>query len=158
MSAINAENFSEYRKQLEELGANLSKCAQSAVSQMANVGMKTTVKNTPVGDYSKNVSFVTSDGKVVTFKTGYKKIGGTLRRGWKKDATHKEGNDWVSGYSNSTSYAMYVNAGHRIVSKGITWGFVKGKRMLEQGMNEAQRQMHAIFEAKITGVKQKGGW
>lgn len=152
-----AENYSQYRKQLEELDADLSKCSQSVVSQMANVGMATTVKNTPVGQYPNMVSFMTSDGKVVTFKV-HKKVGGTLRRGWKKTATHKDGNDWVSGYSNNVSYAMYVNAGHRIVSKGVTWGFVKGKRMMEQGMNEAQRQAHTIFEAKIAEVKQKGGW
>nr|WP_319488478.1 HK97 gp10 family phage protein [uncultured Caproiciproducens sp.] len=158
MSDINfAENYSKYRKQLEELGADLSKCAQSVVSKMADVGMKTSIKATPVGQYPSQVSFITNDGKIVTFKV-HKKIGGTLRRGWKKDATRKEGKDWISGFSNNVAYAIYVNGGHRIVSHGITWGYVPGKRMLEQGQNEAERQAPAIFEAKIAEIKQKGGW
>jgi len=158
MSAINAENYSQYRKQLEELGANLSRCAQTVTSQVSEIGMKIAKLNTPVGRYDKNVSFVTTDGKVVNFQTHSKKVGGTLRRGWKKDATHKEGTDWVSSFSNNTSYAMYVNAGHRIVSDGITWGYVKGVRMMEQGMNEAQKQTSRIFENEITKVKANTGF
>lgn len=135
-------NFEQYRKQLQQLGADLDECALHVVNQMTNVGMTTTVKNTPVGQYPP----------------GSGKVGGTLRRGWAKDSAHRVGNGVESRYYNNVYYGMYVNNGHRIVSKGVTTGFVKGKRMLEQGIDAAKRQSGAIFNEEIKRVKQKGGW
>ncbi len=54
---------------------------------------------------------------------------------------------------------MYVNNGHRTVTRdGKSVGYVKGKRMLEQGTDEARRQMEGIFQEEIARVKRKGGW
>ena len=152
-------DFSQFRAALVELGADLDKSAQHVVSQMANVGLNVTKKNTPIGDYSGDVYFITEWGKPVHFKVHSGKVGGTLRRGWKKTATHKEGNDWVSGFNNNVVYAIYINNGHRVVSRwGETTGFVKGKRMLEQGIDAAKQQTESIFNNEIAKVKAKGGW
>jgi len=136
-------NFSQYRAALVALGADLDNSAQHVVSQMANVGMTVTKKNTPVGVYP------TKSGKV----------GGTLRKGWQKGIAYKAGNGWESSYANNVYYGLYVNNGHRIVNKsGETTGYVQGKRMLEQGIDEAKRQSDTIFNNEIQRVKNKGGW
>lgn len=129
----NAQNFAQFRKKLEELKADLDESARRVVSQMADVGLSTAIKNTPV-------------------KSGY------LRRSWLKSHTFKLGKDWQSGYANSVEYGLYVNNGHRIVVKDKTVGYVKGVRMLEKGMDEARRKNESLFNAEIQRIKQKGGW
>lgn len=153
------QNFAEFRAKLVQLGADLDKSSKRIVSQMANTGLAVTKKNTPVGKYSEYVFFYTEWGKPVQFKTNDEKVGGTLRKGWHKDRAFKVGRDWQSGYTNNVDYVTYVNNGHRIVSRwGETTGYVKGKRMLEQGMNAAKQQTGAIMQDEIDKVKQKGGW
>lgn len=141
MNQQNKQNFDHFRKQLEMLGADLDASARRVVSQAADVGLIITKKNTPVGQYK--------DGRQ----------GGTLRRGWLKKPVYKAGSAYVSGYFNNVEYALYVNNGHRIVTRdGKTVGYVKGVRMLEQGTDEARRQMEGIFQEEIARVKRKGGW
>ena len=191
MNAQNRKNFAKFREQLNDLCADLDDSARRIASQMADVGQGVTKKNTPVGNYERQVSFTTKRGKKVTFNSGYKNIskkaaeestatkkrfrledgrtvsftvsgkknGGTLRRGWIKSKTRKAGNSWVSGYANNVDYAIYVNNGHRTVNKdGATVGYVKGVRMLEQGIDEARRQTESLFRAEITRVKNKTGF
>lgn len=141
MSSENEQNFAHFRKLLEQLGTDLDDSAQRVVTQMAGVGMAVTKKNTPVGDYPAG------------------EVGGTLRKGWRKGATLKVGNGYESSYANNVYYGLYVNNGHRIVGKdGATVGYVKGKRMLEQGVDAAKRQNETLFRNEIARVKQKGGW
>jgi len=133
-------NFSQYRAALVELGADLDNSAKRVVSQMADVGLKVTKKNTPTNQ----------DPHIV---------GGTLKKGWHKGQTLKVGNGYESSYANNVYYGLYVNNGHRIVNKsGETTGYVQGKRMLEQGIDEAKRQSDTIFNNEIQRVKNKGGW
>jgi hypothetical protein len=140
---MSEQNFAQFKAALIKLGADLDESAERIISQMADIGLATTKKNTPVGKYS----------------AGSGKIGGTLRRGWMKDKSLKVGCNWQSGYSNNVEYGMYVNNGHRIVGKGgTTIGYVKGKRMLEQGINEARRQNETLMRNEIERVKQKDGW
>lgn len=137
----NAKNFERYRKQLEMLLADTDESAKRVVSRMTDLGLNVTKKNTPVGQYT--------DGRQ----------GGTLRRGWLKTPTCKAGKAFISGYANNVEYGIYVNNGHRIVSRdGRTTGYVKGKRMLEQGIDTARRNTEQIFNAEIARVKRKGGW
>ncbi|MDR2932888.1 MAG: HK97 gp10 family phage protein [Oscillospiraceae bacterium] len=158
---INRQNFARFREQLLQAGGECDESARRVVSRMADVGLAETKKNTPVGVYDKEVIFVAKKPRlrIVQFTTSFKKQGGTLRRGWLKSKTRKAGNSWVSGYENSVEYAIYVNNGHRVVNKDkITVGYVKGVRMLEQGMNEARRQAESLFRLEIQRVKNKTGF
>ena len=152
-------DFSQFRAALVELGADLDKSAQRVVGQMASTGLNVTKKNTPVGDYSGDVYFFTEWGKAVHFKAHSTKVGGTLRKGWLKSITYKNGTTWESGYANNIDYGLYVNNGHRTVNRwGETTGYVKGKRMLEQGIDATKRQTESLFNNEIAKVKAKGGW
>ncbi len=162
VAAENARAAAEFRKRLESLMGDFDESGKRIVNQMAAVGMDETVENTPTGDYSRMVSFVIKSGKHagkrVEFMTSYAKVGGTLKRAWQKSKTQKVGNAWVSGYSNPTDYAVYVNNGHRIVVKGVTVGFVEGKHMLEIGMRAAEKALPAIYNAEIARIKRKSGF
>ena len=136
-------NFDEYRKKLEELGADLNESAQRVLSQMNAKGKEVTVKNTPVGKYP----------------AGSGKQGGTLRHGWLDGGTKRVGNGFESKYYNNTYYAGYVNDGHRVVNRRHeTVGYVEGVRMLEQGQTAAKQSADSIFNAEIRRIKGKGGW
>lgn len=138
---MSEQNFAQFRASLVALGADLDDSARRIVSNMADVGLNVTKKNTPVGQYSGG------------------KVGGTARRGWIKSKALKVGNGWESGYSNNVYYVIYVNNGHRIVGKnGVIKGYVKGKRMLEQGMDAARQQNETLFRNEIARIKAKGGW
>lgn len=161
-AAANTRAMADFRKQLEALFGDFDESAKRVVTRMAAVGMDETVKNTPVGVYSPVVSFVVKSGKhagrVVTFTTGIKKQGGTLKKAWIKTSTRKVGSAWISGYSNSTPYAIYVNEGHRIVVKGETVGFKEGRHMLEIGMRAAEKALPSIAAAEIARIKRKSGF
>lgn len=161
-AATNARAMAEFRKQLENLFGEFDESARRIVSRQADTGMAETVKNTPVGVYSGTVSFIIKHGKhagkEVTFTTGYTKQGGTLKRAWSKMPVRKVGNAWVSGYTNPTHYAGYVNNGHRIVVGGETVGWVEGKHMLEIGMRKAEKELPAILNAEISRIKRKSGF
>ncbi len=162
VAAENARAMADFRKRLESLLGNFDESAKRVVNRMAAVGMAETVKTTPVGVYSPEVSFVVKSGrnvgKTVRFTTGIKRQGGTLKKAWAKTPTHKVGNAWVSGYANPTAYALYVNNGHRIVVKGATVGFVEGKHMLEIGMRAAEKALPSIANAEIARIKRKSGF
>lgn len=155
----NERNFAKFKAQLQALSADLDESAKRVVSQMANVGLAVTKENTPTGDYKSYVSFITKTGKKVEFKRKVTPIGGTLKKSWKRLAVHCTKNGYSAGYFTNVLYALYVNNGHRVVNKeGVTVGYVVGKRMLEQGINEARRQTETLFNQEIARVKRKGGW
>lgn len=152
------QDYKQFRAALEKLGADLDESAKRVVTGMRDVAHNVTVKNTPVGDYPNTVSFTTRTGEQVTFEVSHKQ-GGTLRRGWKRNRAKKVGKVWESGLFNNTEYGLFVNNGHRIVNKdGATVGYVKGERMLEQGIDAARRQSESLFRQEIARVKQQGGW
>lgn len=161
-AAINARAMEAFRKELESLLGNFDESAKRVVTRMAAVGFSETVKNTPVGVYSSTVSFIIKRGnhagKEVRFTTGYTKQGGTLKKAWAKSVTRKVGNAWVSGYVNPTSYAGYVNDGHRIVVEGATVGWVEGKHMLEIGTRAAEKALPSLLNAEIARIKRKSGF
>lgn len=161
--SINSENCRRFREQLEALGADFDESARRIVSQIANAGMNETVKTTPVGKYPGGglVVFRTRDGRDVSFHSSKAPSqGGTLRKRWRKKRVRKSGGAWESGYTNNTSYALYVNNGHVIRNKvgGPVKGWVPGFHMLEQGINFAQKQENALFRAEIARIKREGGW
>ena len=154
----NSEELKRFMDKLKQLQADTDDIAHKVVSRMADVGINVTKKNTPTGDYPSLVRFTTKDGKEVSFHVK-KKQGGYLRGMWRKTPPQKYGGSYVSGYYNNTDYGMYVNNGHRVVNKdGATVGYVKGKRMLEQGIVAARRQTENLWVSEIKKSKIKGGW
>lgn len=140
MSRLNEQNMSKFRKQLESCFIELDTVPRKVVSRMADVGMAVTIPNTP------------------TNKSPYV-IGGTLRKAWRKTKVHKVDNAIVSGYENNTHYAIYVNNGHRVVTKnGVTVGWAPPFHMLEQGVNAARRQTETIFRQEVAKIKRKSGF
>ena len=136
----NKQNMEKFRNQLELCCLELETIPKKVVSQMADVGIAVTKMKTPVN----------KDPKV---------IGGTLRKAWTKTKVHKVGNCYISGYTNNTSYAMFVNNGHRIVNAtGETIGYVPPQKMLEKGMTEARQQTEILFRGEVAKVKRKSGF
>lgn len=134
MSRLNEQNMSRFRKQLESCFIELDTVPRKVVSRMADVGMAATKLNTPA-------------------RTEY------LRNRWRKTKVHKVGNAFVSGYENNTHYAIYVNNGHRVVTKDkVTVGWVPPVKMLEQGVNAARRQTETIFRQEVAKIKRKSGF
>ena len=153
------QDYARFRKQLVSLGADLHGSAKRIVAKMRDTAYTVTVKNTPVGKYSNIVYFETEQGKPVYFKTHFHKQGGTLKRGWERGKTLRVGNGWQSEYHNNVYYAVYVNNGHGRVNRwGETTGYVKGKRMLEQGIDTARRQSGAIMRSEVERIKRKTGF
>lgn len=144
VAAENARAAEEFRKRLEGLAFDMDETKARIVNQAVNVGLANTIVNTPVGFY--------------LYAKGNTKVGGTLRRRWKKSKTHKEGGAVVGGYANSTSYAVYVNNGHRIVRNGVTVGLVQGKHMLEIGQRAAEKALPSIYNAEMQRIKRKSGF
>lgn len=137
------QDYAQFRKILVSLGADLHESAKRIVAEMRDTAYAVTVKNTPVGSYPA--------------RSG--KQGGTLRRGWERGKLLRVGNGWQSEYHNNVYYAVYVNNGHRQVNRqGETTGHVKGKRMLEQGIDTARRQSGAIMRSEVERIKRKTGF
>lgn len=134
MNAENRRALSDFRRKLEELLGDFNESAHRVVTAQANTGMAATKRETPV-------------------KTSH------LRRNWRRDKTRKVGSAHVSGYSNNVVYGQYVNYGHRTVNKAKeTTGWVEGRFMLEKGVNAADRQLPALFDAEISRIKRETGF
>ena len=157
-AAVNARAMAEFRRQLEAVAGQFDESAGRIVVQLANTGMNETIRNTPVGEYSREVSFTTRSGRLVRFTTGDQKLGGTLKRGWRRLGLSKGFGKVSAGYSNDVEYAVYVNDGHRIVSGGVTKGFVPGRHMLEIGMRAAEKSLPARRAVELARVKRKTGF
>ncbi|WP_066454581.1 HK97 gp10 family phage protein [Anaerotruncus rubiinfantis] len=137
----NAKALADFRKKLEMLLGDFDESAKRVVVAQANHGMGVTIKNTPVG------------------KSYPGHVGGTLKRGWKRNKYRRIGNAHVSGYSNNVEYGVYVNNGHRTVNqKGETTGWVEGRFMLDKGVNEADRKLPQLFDAEIARIKRETGF
>lgn len=104
-----------------------------------------------------SVTYKIKDGRTLTFTT-YKMIGGTLKRGWYRDSAQRMGNSMVGSWSNNTSYAMYVNDGHRVVRNKKTVGFAPGKHFLEKGIRAAEKALPSLLDAEIKRIKGETGF
>ena len=137
------KDYSQFRKQLVSLGADLQESAKRIVAGMRDMAYAVTVKNTPAGSYPA--------------RSGMQ--GGTLKRSWERGKTLRVGNGWQSDYHNNVYYAIYVNNGHRQVNRrGETTGYVQGNRMMEQGIDTARRQSGTVTRQEMERVKRKTGF
>ncbi len=135
---MSTQDFEHFIKSLERLNADLDDVARRVVNRAVNEGMAVTIKATPPRKDSKRI------------------FSGTLKKGWIQNPAQRVLNGWEGGYSNNVEYGIYVNFGHRIVSKGKTIGYLPGQFFLEEGVNHARRNMEHYFRSEIKTIK--GEW
>ena len=75
-------NFDEFIQKLEELQANVQEAGKRVTARAIQEGKREAKDKTPTGKYTDKVFFMTRAGEQVHFTTGYKKQGGTLKKGW----------------------------------------------------------------------------
>lgn len=160
------------KKQIEQLERQKDSFNEGCAKYLAQRLLAKVVKRTPVGDYSvkevafdvklpeRKVRFSTKSGKEVSFtaKAQMKHVkftpkssgmtGGTLRRGWTKQAfsVAKVGSNYIVTITNPTDYASYVEYGHRTSNHK---GWVKGKFMMTISERELQEQAPKMIEARV---------
>lgn len=149
-------DYSQFLKKLQQLNADYDKVAQRVVNRAVNEGFDVTVTETPVGQYDRLVVFKTRNGETVKFERSFVPQGGTLQKGWEIKPTQRIVNGWQGGYFNNVEYGIYVNFGHRLVSKGRTVGYVPGRFFLEAGVNHVRRNMQDYFRNEIQTIR--GDW
>ena len=115
------------------------------------------IKRTPVGVYNKPVSFVTKDGKKVSFTPKTGKVGGTLRRGWTNNSNMnavsfvgsisvtRTGDAYSIVVKNNVRYAPYVEYGHRTRNGG----WVEGRFMLTLSEEEIRQSSPSLIQKRI---------
>jgi uncharacterized protein (DUF885 family) len=153
----NEAALKKYRKDLEAMLGDIREVDKRVLNKAVNAGLVVAKQETPVGSYSKEVNFTTKEGKVVNFSVGLTKVGGHMRRNWFVTPTKKTSSGVEKKLFNTAEYASYVNYGHRIVRKGITLGFVKGKFILERAINKVETVMVNEFRKAIEEVNRKYG-
>ena len=134
MNPENQKALADLRRKLDGLLGDFDESARRVVTAQANAGLLVTRRETPI-------------------KTGH------LHHNWIRDRYRRVGNAHVSGYSNNVEYGQYVNYGHRTVNGAKeTTGWVEGRFMLEKGVNAAERQLPALFDAEINRIKLELGF
>lgn len=146
-------DFGELDQWLENIAnIDVDDIFNKAIIEIAGRTLSYVKKNTPVGQYSKDVSFTTKEGIHVQFTTSYAKTGGTLRKGWELGEVFKMGDSYRVEIFNDVYYAGWVEEGHGT----INGGFVQGKFMLKMSIEQVDAEMEMIimdlFEKAITGT------
>lgn len=170
MASMGGFNLSELKK----LQKNLNKIEESQVNEFIETCAKEltarllakVVKNTPVGDYSKEIQVTAKrdskhhkKGDVYTKRVNPSgKRGGTLRRGWTGEkrqsasayadslTVHHFDDTYVIEIINPVEYAFYVEYGHRTANHK---GWVQGKFMMTIAEQEINQIAPKVLENKI---------
>ena len=95
------------------------------------------------------------DGKRVEFNTGYKKLGGTLKKGWEKTPIKRVENGWKGEFYNNVEYGPYVNFGHRLVRNKVTIGYVPGKFFFNAGVAFMENHLQQYWKEEVEKAKRK---
>lgn len=165
---LDYKELEQLRDQILQVGTSdqvdqfLSSCAKELAARL----LRKVIKDTPVGDYTKEVQVTAKrdskkhkKGDVYTKKVNIGgKVGGTLRKGWTGgqggDAAayanslqvNKVGTDYVIEIINPVEYASYVEFGHRTRNHK---GWVEGKFMLTIAEGELQNAAPNILRKKL---------
>lgn len=153
----NKAAMQKYRKELNAMIGDIREIDKKVLNRAVNVGLREAKNLTPTGNYSNQVNFTTSDGKVVSFYTNKVKQGGFMKKHWFTEPITNNKSSIEKKLFNTAKYASYVNYGHRIVRKGITLGFVNGKFILERVISKVEKCMVNEFEKEIEEVNKKHG-
>lgn len=130
----------EFRDNLEKIDVDFF--VKSCVNELAARLLRKVKKRTPVGIY----------------QSGTGKTGGTLRRNWYIDnQVSVNGKEYKIDVYNNTSYAPYVEYGHRqqvgrfipSLGKRLKRSWVNGRFMLTESENELRSQADAILKSKL---------
>lgn len=146
------KGFKQFQEQLEKLEkGGIQEFCEGAVKELAARMLEKVIEKTPVGEYgTKQVHFVTREGKEVNFTANSSKMGGTLRRGWTIGEIIKKGNSYIIEVINPVNYASYVEYGHRTREKiDGTRGWVEGRFMMTISEEELQEEAHGIIEQRL---------
>ncbi|MEC1716609.1 HK97 gp10 family phage protein [Schinkia azotoformans] len=111
---VHYEQLKRLQKRMQQLErAKYDKFCEECAKELAARFLAKVIRRTPVGVYSKEVDFVTKDGKHVKFTASTVKTGGTLRRGWTAK-THNEAENSSGKGGNTLSFAQEL----RVVKSG----------------------------------------
>lgn len=146
----------QYRKELKAMLDDISEIDAKIMTRAVHEGKATAVRNTPVGQRSSHVHFVTKEGKEVDFDVKSPYIGGFMRKSWHVSPTKKTRKVVEKSLFNTADYSSYVNDGHRIVTRnGITVGWVDGQFMLEKAKNTVNKAIEREFKKEVERVNKK---
>lgn len=157
---MDGRDFLRLRNQIKGLQDNIPIFFEELTNEIAGRLLGKVKKATPIGKYSRDVNFTTKDGKEVSFRTSYKKRGGTLRKGWTVGNILRNGNNYTVEIINPVEYAWYVENGHRLVNKDKEEvGWVDGKFMFKISKDEMQQDLPNIIKNKLKKLyKEYGLW
>ncbi len=128
----NKTAIEKYRKELMAMVKDIQGIDKRILDKAVNVGLADVKQNTPV-------------------VTSY------MKRNWYTTPTRKGKNGVEKKLINIMDYSSYVNYGRRIVVKGVTVGFVKGKFMLEKAVAKVDKVIESEFKKSIERVNKKHG-
>ena len=127
----NAIKFKEYKQQLRELAEDLTDEEIVILRKSVNKGLAYAKENTPVD-------------------TGF------MKDSWYTLKAKRTSNGCEKPLNNSADYSMYVDVGHRVVTKsGETVGFVKGKYITDRTINVVQQSILAEYQKSIRRLQKK---
>lgn len=150
MSGFYFTDFKRFAKNFNQK-VNSSKTDLILIYMMEHMGewvVGEVKEKTPVGVYPayKSVRFTTSYGKEVSFIARDGRMGGTLKRGWKKTKVIKTGNKFRIIIYNNVYYAPWVEMGHNKVNRhGQIVGWQPGQFMLELTMQEVEKYIVPVL-------------
>lgn len=135
---IDLSGFDELLKKTQELRDNVSSLNKTITDDLAQHYLAEAIANTPVGQLQ-----ISPDGK-------YRSESEHMRRSWEAERI----NDTTVKVQNTTSYASYVNDGHRqrpgrfipVLGKRLTKSFVKGLHMQEKAEAATRRASDTIMK------------
>lgn len=118
---IDLKDLKDLQKSVEDRIKNQDELLRRCVNDIALRVFRAANKNTPVDT-------------------------GLLRESWDLGPIIKKGNHYEVKIMNSVDYAQYVEYGHRLVTKGVTVGWVEGQFMLTIAEDEVVKRMDRIIQ------------
>lgn len=161
---MDSRDFQRLRIKMQKLKEQVPQFMEEAAKEIAGKLLRDVRKGTPVGKYSRDVNFTTKDGKEVSFRTSYKKRGGTLRNGWTIGSIVNDGKTYSIEIINPVKYAWYVENGHRTAGNNFTReeastfkvGWVEGKFMFKIAKEEIEKEIPKILDRKLKKFFKEG--
>lgn len=143
---IEYSSLMKFQKRLQRTEVNWDTLMESCAKELAARLLALVKEETPIGDYKKEVKFVTKTGEEVSFTRKDGKVGGTLRRGWTNSQVIKSGKFYRITVFNPVYYAIYVEYGHRKVNDT---GWVEGKFMLTRSVSNLREDVTQVMKRKL---------
>lgn len=123
--------FKEYKEQLKALTDDLQNEEMKILTKSVNKGLAFAKDNTPVDT-------------------------GNMKKSWYTKRARRISNGYEKPLNNSADYSMYVDVGHRIVTKGgETVGFVKGKYITDRTIHIVQKSILDEYKKSIRRLQKK---